>query len=104
LCFGHDGGGFLLHALFLSRRKLDFRLARLSITQYITDLFTALLHQKSAFGLFTKPLSLEEISPSATRSPLGLCSIAKRAEVAIMCRLQQIFPEAIGGIAVVKAT
>jgi hypothetical protein len=63
----------------------------------------ALPHEKSAFGLFTKSPPLEVVSPSATRSPLGSCSFAKRAEVASMRRLRQIVHEASGGIAVVLA-
>jgi hypothetical protein len=60
-------------------------------------------HEKSAFGLFTKSPSLEVVSTSATRSPLGSFPFAKRAEVASMRSLRQIIHEASGGIAVVLA-
>ena len=43
------------------------------------------------------------VSPSATRSPLGSCSFAKRVEVASMRSLRQIVHEASGGVAVVVA-
>jgi len=64
---------------------------------------SALPHEKSAFGLFTKSPPLEVVSTSATRSPLGSCSFAQRTEVAIMRSLRQIFHEANGGVAVVLA-
>ncbi len=57
--------------------------------------------RKSAFGLFTKPNPFQEVSFSATRSSLGSCSFAKRAEVDTMGSLRQIFGEAIVGLAVV---
>ena len=65
--------------------------------------FSALPHEKSAFGLFTKSPPLEVVSTSATRSPPGSCSFAQRTEVAIMRSLRQIFHEANGGVAVVLA-
>jgi hypothetical protein len=64
---------------------------------------TALPHEQSAFGLFTKSPPLEVVTPSATRSPPGSCSFAKRAEVVIMRSLRQTIHEASGGIAVVLA-
>jgi hypothetical protein len=41
-------------------------------------------HEKSAFGLFTKPSTLEVFSTSATRSPLRSCSFAQRTEAYIL--------------------
>jgi hypothetical protein len=69
----------------------------------LLPLLNALPHEKSDFGFFTKPIPLEEVSPSATKLPPGSCSFAKRAEVDNMGSLRQIFGEAIGGVAVVLA-
>ena len=58
-------------------------------------------HEKSTFGFFTKPPLLEVFTTLQLDHIFAHLPFAKRTEVAIMCRLRQIFHEAMCGVAVV---
>jgi hypothetical protein len=69
---------------------------------YTFDL-SRIASRKSAFGLSTKPPTIEVFSNSATRTPLRSCSFAKPTEIGILFSPRQILHEATDGVAVVLA-